>query len=351
MLFEDGTAQGVRLPVNEARRTFAVPRRAALRTVRVDPGFGLLAELTLTGPTGWLVAMLEDPCPIVALRAATALLKSDKRAAVEAVWKARKEHPFAPLRAVLAERLGARRGDDTRDRLVAALEDPDPIARRGVATALGDYRDAAAASGLITALQAPCETWQLHGALCHALGRTRDDRATELLRAQLQVDSWAETVRRGALMGLAATSRAEVLPDLLQASLPDAPERVRIGAAAAMAVLAENEESVRRAVVDRLMEMLGEPGLRPQLAAIDALGATRDRRAEGPLALLHRSAPDGRTRRQAYEAMQRINRSQSDPVGPLRARVDELVAEVGRLRSRLDRLEPSTPLPVSPDEA
>ena len=340
IVLEDGTRTAVSLPITETKRTFALPRTGPVRTVRIDAGFRVLAEIVLTGPVAWLIAATEDPCPVLALRACVALLRTDKRKGVEAVWDTRSGHPCAQLRSSLAERLGARRGDDTRDRLIEALcTDTSPIARRGVAVALGEFRDSVCADALMDALTKNPETWQLHAALLTSLGSTRDERAIPVLRNHLTHESWADTVKRGALAGLGAGGWAVVLTDLVKESQPDRQDRSRGAAATALARLAEQQEPLRRVIVDRLIEMLSEPGFRAQLGSIDALGQLRDARAERALVLLHCTAPDGRTRRMAFEAVARIQRGANEGLTPIRSRMDDIGAEVAKLRQRVDRLD------------
>jgi hypothetical protein len=90
--------------------------------------------------------------------------------------------------------------------------------------------------------------------------------------------------------------------------------------------------------------MLVESGFRSQLGAIAALGQLRDEKALGALGQTHRTAADGRTRRQAYEAMVRISkgRTTDEGLGSLRRRLDELAEENHKLRARVDRLERAT---------
>lgn len=182
-----------------------------------------------------------------------------------------------------------------------------------------------------------------------ALGATRDPRAADVIRAHLQVDAWADWVRQGALKGLAATRDMAVLPDLLACAQVERGDRTRAGAARALAALADHgEDAVRTTVVERLCAMLAEPGFRVQLAAIAGLAQMRDPRALGPLQRVHATAPDGRTRRSAYEAMVRIRegRTPHAAISTLRQRVESLAAQQATLRQRLDEI---TPVPT--DEA
>jgi aminopeptidase N len=159
------TASGERtvdLPIKERERTWAIPVTDDIRTVRVDPGFRVLAQMELDAPRGWLVALLEDECPVLAVRAAKALLVEGSKTAFQAVVKAQAEHPDYHVRQDLARQLGKICAAEVRDLLVARLsEEADPRVRRAVCDALGTYRDATAADALLEVLDKEVETWAL----------------------------------------------------------------------------------------------------------------------------------------------------------------------------------------------
>jgi HEAT repeat protein len=106
-------------------------------------------------------------------------------------------------------------------------------------------------------------------------------------------------------------------------------------------MLGDQVESVRSSAVDRLIEAVQEPGFRTQLGAIAALGVLRSPKALALLTRIHRTAPDGRTRRSAYDAMVCIREGRTTEKGlaGLRRRVEELAEENQGLRVRLDKLE------------
>lgn len=340
----DAGTRRVKLPVAERERTWALPVDGKVKTVRIDPGLNMLATHTWKGPRSWLVALLSDTDPVVATRAAAALLAEGSGPAVEAVRQAMEVHPFWAVRADLATRLGNRAGSDDQAALIDRLDlDDDPRVRRAAAAALGEFRTPASADALLSVLEEDVSTWQLTGAALRALGGTRDPRAIDAITPFLEQDSWAETVRSRALMGLAATRDESVLPALLAHSSVDNADRVRGAAASALALLGKHVEACKTPAVERLVDMLKEPGFRSQLMAISALASLGDERASGPLAQLHRSAPDGRTRRVAYEAGVRIGRAQKDgaAVESLRRKLDTLETANADLRERLEKLERS----------
>jgi aminopeptidase N len=338
----DGQARTVDLQLDARERTYVVPLDHPLKLVRVDPGYRLLAEIKLSAPDEWLEQLATDDCPVLALRAVRALVALGSPRALAGVRRALTQHPFYGVRGQTASELGGTATESARATLIEALRtESEPRARRAIAAALGSFRHPAAADALLALLEEDLPTWQLHGAALLALGQTRDPRAVEALTRHLDTPSWADWVRQHALKGLAETEDRAVHERIVAHSRAAFSDRCRAGAAAALARLADGVPDLRKAVVERLMEMVQEPGFHSQLAAIGALGRLQDPRAEGLLSQVHRTAPDGRARRQAFEALAwlRKGRTTDEGLSAMRRRLDTLVEDNAKLRERIDRLE------------
>ncbi len=343
LVSEDGSERIVDLPVQERERSWAIPVDGDIATVRVDPAFRVLGTIKLSGPGPWLEQLLGDACPVVAVRAARGLLEKGSASGFDAVVHALREHPWHGVRSTIARALGSRGGDDSRDALLAALSaEPDPRTVRGIVEGLGQFREEVVATRLLEQLNGDePATWQLWGSLLTSLGKTRDPRAVEALSANLDVQGWGSLVQQRALTGLAATEDPAALPILLERSKTSHPPRLRAAAAAALSVLGDKVESTRTAVVERLCEMVREPGFRPRLASVAALGRVRDSRASAVLTQVHRSDPDGRIRRGAFESLRKIRKGRTTEAGlaTMRGRLESLAEENHKLRSRIDKLE------------
>lgn len=340
---ESGQVITRELSVAERERTWALSLDGEVVAVAVDPGFRLLSAMTFSGESDLLGGMLKGRDPVMAFRAGVALLAKGTASAVEIVMGAAREHPLHTVRAALWTEIGKLHTPQAREAMLTALsEEEDPRPRRTLATALGEYRDAEVATALISALDADeIDSWQLYAALLLALGKTRDSRAVGVLRQHLGVDSWAETVRQAALKALAATQDKSVLKDLIEASRPSRPDRIRGAAAIALGTLADQVEETRRAAAERLTEMVDEPGFRSKLMAVSALETAGDPGALAILSRVHRSAVEGRLKRAAYEAMQglRAGRTLEGGLSTIRTQLDALSEENLRLKKRLDKLE------------
>jgi aminopeptidase N len=343
IVMADGATRRVTLPIRDRSRAFVLPVSGKVEVVRVDPGFNILAEIELSAPRGWLERLVRDDCPVLSVRAAQALLRDGSTKALDAVIGALAEHPLWQVRGAIAGELAKRGGEAVRGVLVERLRAEDDLrARKAVAAAVGAFRDAGVADALIDEVsREDLGTWHLRGAALEALGKTRDPRAVAHLRTHLDVESWAGVVAGGALRGLAETRDPSVLADLVERTRAERAPHVRAAAATALGKLGDAVPDVRDACRERLVEMLGEPGFRPQLAAIGALGTLGDDRALPALSRLHGTAADGRTRRLAYEAMHTLRKGRTSEAGlaSLRARLDALAEENKGLRARIDKLE------------
>ena len=344
LVFDSGEVQVIRLPVRSRNRTYALPVKESIRTVRVDPGFQVLAEMKLEASRAWLQVLVQDSCPVLAVRAATALLAMDGVHSLQAVSEALTTHPGCRVRADIARQLGRRGGDACREILLGALDaEEDPRVCTALVSSLAKYRDA----GVLTALQAALDkegmTCQLKGGILHAMGTTRIPAVFDELLPSLEEDSWGSVVVRGALMGLAAMREPRAAQVLVERCGSQYNGRIRSAAASALAHLADHVESVRPVAVETLVEMVEEGGFRTSLAALGGLARIKEPKCLPVLQRVHQAAPDGRVRRAAYESISHIQQGRTTEAGlaTLRGRVEELSNQNEKLRARIDRLEPT----------
>jgi aminopeptidase N len=337
----DGAIRALTLPVRERQRTFAIPVDGPVRAVRVDPGFSVLADLTLDGPDAWLERLAADDCPVLASRALAALSRRGTTGALAAVAGALSGHPFWGVRAEAARLLGLRLEEHGRDALLAALgAEADSRVLEAVADALGGWREERVAEALVAALPRST-TWHSRGALLHALGRTRVLSVRPVLEAHLGTSSWADLVVSRALAGLAALQVPDVAPTLIANASKDRSERAAAAAATALAALADAVEPVRTAAREHLERLARQERFAVRMAAIRGLGRVADPASAATLTAIHASAPDGRLQRAAWEALVRCRagRTGGAAVGHLADRVDALAREAEALRQRVDRLD------------
>ena len=330
------------LKLDARERTYVLPVDYDLSHVRVDPGYRLLAEISISAPESWLQALSRDPDPVLALRAARALMGLGTLRAQGIVREALASHPFYGLRGALAAEIASPGTETACEVLVAALKrETDPRARKDIAAALGAFRRKEAADALLELLTEPTKSWHLRGAALLSLGQTRDPRARDILVAELSRDSWSDWLRQQALKGLAELKDPSLMPLLLENTGPSGSDKRRAAAATAIGALAGEHRDLRKAAVDCLSKLAQSGPFPAQMAAIAALGGLQDPAALPALGIVHRTAPDGRTRRAAFEASAKITRGKGsdEAIAALRQRLDALSEENTKLKQRIERLE------------
>ena len=333
----------VRLTVDSAARTFAVPLEREPGLVRVDPSGWILSAWTSSlGVDAHAAILRADPAPLARIRAAKALAKDGSRAAREALAHALAHDPFHGVAREIAEALGDSRTPSARAALLANTAHPHPKVRRAVAEALGNWHDAEVAAALL-ALRDDASYFVVAAAL-ESLGKTRDPRAFDALAAGARSASWLDTIGAGALRGLGELADERALPVLLGAlDSATAAEALRRAAVRAVARLGALVQAVRTQAVDAVERALRDPGYLVRVSSYAAAEKLGDPRLLPSLDRLAASENDGRLRRDAAEAAQRVRERQEKPaeLARMREELDRLRAESLTLRQRLDALSPT----------
>ena len=214
-----------------------------------------------------------------------------------------------------------------------------PKVRRAVAAALGEFRSAEVASALLAPARSD-ESYFVRAAALAALGKTRDARAFDVLRARSRAPSWNGTIEAGAARGLAELADARAIDLLIDATKLGRDEGLRRVAVGALARAGSLVESERTRVADALGGLLDDPMFLVQLAAIAAAESFEDQRLLGALDRLAASGFDGRVRRDSAEAAMRIREAANVPsqVSALRSDLDTLREEQRTLQEKIEAL-------------
>jgi aminopeptidase N len=335
-----------RLAVREREHAFHLPLREKPDAVWFDPEGDLLATWAVDEPPDATRRALRDGPLVVRLRAAGTLAKDAGPETVAALARAVREDAFWAVRAEAATALGRIRTPAAREALLAALRTTEhPKARRAVASALGQFReDEAAGEALAGLLSRGDPSLFVEAEAADALGRTRVPFAREALeRAAETKESWADTIRAGAVRGLGRLADPEVVPSLVERLKPEHHSRVRSAAAMALAEVG-SRLVVRDAVREVLEPRLDDRDFRVQLAAIVALRTLGDERAIPALRRAADQALDGRIRRGARTAARRLEKGaeRTAEVARLSDALDLLRRQAADLASRLEKLEART---------
>jgi aminopeptidase N len=154
---------------------------------------------------------------------------------------------------------------------------------------------------------------------------------------------WNEVVRSGAIAGLSQMkSSPQALEIILKYTAPGVPQPLRLSAIRSLGTISTGQtpNQVER-IIEQLEQLAGEAFFLTQVSVVVALGQMETTRAIGVLQSLSQQTPDGRVRRMAEEAIQKVqkNAGADQAVKQLREEFDQLKKENQELKSRLENLE------------
>jgi aminopeptidase N len=334
----------VEIDVTDAQHTFYVPCEREPSQAIFDPGKLLLARVKTEKPLPmWIAELAGAELAIDRVHAARQLAQKGGPKAVQALVDALGRDPSWIVRAAAADALGRLRGEAARDALIGAVATTAHArARRAVVRALGNFKaDEMVAATLARVVEHGDPSYFVEAEACLSLGKTRAERAPELLRIAAERESFSDVIRQHAYRGLAEARDESAIPLLAAATEYG---RVSHGRRAALGALAEltrgRRDRAERDARERAEELLRDRDFRVQFAALEALGALGDPVSIAPLREVVDRELDGRLRRRARELMRDLGegRAATAEIGALRDDVDRMRGELAVLRERVDRL-------------
>ena len=293
------------LDLRARRQAFDVPAGWTPGFVRIGAGGGVFARIRLKQEAAaWIKALEADPDPAGRLDAVEALAEWPdaalpglrSAAAGDSCWAVRRD-------AVAA--LGRIPGKASLDAMLAAAADKDSRVREAAAEALGGRtRDEAAA--MLAAMAGNDSNPYVRSQAARSLGRVHAEGAFEVLSGLLSVESHRETIRQGALDGLAALGDPRALAlarPLLAYDWPRGDHQgMREAALRLLLALDPDEPSTRAAVV----KLCDDPFHRMRPFACEQAGNYAIREAEPVLRRLAEKDPFDSVKGAAKAALERI---------------------------------------------
>jgi aminopeptidase N len=260
--------------------------------------------------------------------------------AVTCLRQALEHDPFWAVQAEVAAVLGTMHTPEALDTLLANTHLGHPKARRAVVTALGEFKDARAATALSNVIQDD-ESYFVVAEAAAALGKTHADIALAHLQQASQHSSWNEVIRAGVFRGLAELQDERAIPLLIEFTAYGQPSQARYAAIRALGKLGGDKDPVPENILQVMTTLLDEDVLRLRLAVLEALEALNSAKTLPALQALQQRELDGRVKRRVNEVIEAIrsNRKQADEVQTLRDDMQTLRDDNKKLRERLDRLE------------
>lgn len=340
--------------VHQRQQVLYFPLEQKPDFVSFDVGNHMLKTVELEYPLQELKAQLKhDPDPISRLTAAQALAKKASLEAVEILGKALKEDTFWAVRAEVAEQLATVQLDQAIAALLKGLKDKHPKVRRAVVEALGGIKTADSYKALKSVVDKGDESYYVEAAAARSLGqvgassfdgKSKEKKTLKLLETVLKERAgWNEVVRAGAIGGLSQFKSSEAALELL---LPytelGVPQALRLSAIRALGKIAsaQAKPDLER-ILERLEGLARESFFLTQVAVVGALGQMETKGAIAVLRTLAEHSPDGRVKRRAEEAVQKVQKQlKSDQaLAELRKELDQVKQVNQTLKSRLESLE------------
>ena len=348
----DPSVQKFTVRVHEREQSFYFPLEKKPQFISFDYGNNYLKTVSLEYPTPELKAQLQfDPDPISRIYAAKALAKKGGLEAVKALSDALNGDSFWGVRVEVAKQLATVKLDQTSEALIAGLNDEDARVRRSVVEALSKVKTTQSYDALKQLLEKGDASYYVEASAASALGKMvsanlkdKEDGVLQLLTKVLRERTgWNEVVRSGAIAGLSQMKSSPVaLEVILEYTTPGIPQPLRLTAIRALGAISTGQTPNNTEwILEQLEDLSGETFFLTQVAVVGALGQMETPKAIGVLRSLADQTPDGRVRRFADEAIQKVQKNvgSDQAVKQLREELDQLKKENQELKSRMENLE------------
>jgi aminopeptidase N len=343
--------------VHEAEQSFYFPLESKPEFISFDVGNNYLKTVTLEYPLPELKSQLQlDPDPISRIYAVQALGKKGGLEALNALATALQQEPFWGVRVEIAKQIAEIKLDQNLEALAPGLQDSDPRVRRTVVDAIAQSKNDVAYKLLKPIAKKGDASYLVEAAAIAGLGtiagaqvtaKPKPEKVLDLLETTLQERvSWNEVLRSAAISGLSqmkTSSRA--LDVILDYTVMGIPQPLRLAAIRALGTISTGQErSALERIHQRLDVLSGESFFLTQVAVVIALGQMETSKAIALLQRLSAQTLDGRVKRLADEAVQRVQKAvgADKTIKGLQDDLEQLKKSNQELLSRLAALEAKT---------
>jgi aminopeptidase N len=154
---------------------------------------------------------------------------------------------------------------------------------------------------------------------------------------------WNEVVRSGAIVGLSQMKTSETALNLIfKYTAMGVPQALRLNAISGLGRISTGQNNINlERILQRLEELAKEDFFLTQVSVVSALSQMETPKAIAVLSDLAEHTLDGRVRRRAEEAVQKVQKNvgSDKAIGQLRRELDKIKKENQELKSRLENLE------------
>ncbi|MCZ8117983.1 MAG: M1 family metallopeptidase [Microcystis sp. LE18-22.4A] len=340
------------LRIHQKEQSFYFPLAQKPDFVKFDRGNNFLKTVTLEYPIGELKAQLQqDTDPISRIYAAIAIAKKGGLEAIEALGTSLENEPFWGVRVEVVKQLATLGLDQAVTALIKGLNDEKAQVRRAVVEGLSEIKTLDSYHALKSLLEAGDASYYVEAAAARGLGsmavgqlQNKEGEIIDLLNHVLQLrKGWNEVVRAGAIGGLSQLKTSPAaLESILTYTALGTPQPLRLGAIRALGAISSGQTTDKLTVIlERLETIAKETFFLTQVAVCNALGQIENAKAIVILQALSDRTPDGRVRRVAEEAVQKVQKKlgSEKAIQEIREELEKMKQENQELKSRLTKLE------------
>ena len=337
----DGAEHLLPIKLDQAKHVITVTMSAEPEQVRFDPSAKILHKLAFNPGDSLLRKQLTEATDMIGrAHAAHELVKTGKRANIQAVCDAYADEPFWGVRREFAKALGEANSEIAIAGLVEIIaSEQDPMALLAVFHAASNYRDKRIRDAIAVRLKKKLP-YRAKQAAYQAMGIQREDAEWELLVDGIENESFNGIAQAGAFQGLASTRKAEAIDLLLErVSYGATSNRSRPAAVSALADIGQGQEKLlRERIVEKLIDLLRDPYLEVGIAAAHGLKTMKASEAIGALEAFGRCLSH-QDRVQIERIIAALRTPAKGDDSALKSQVEELRDKVRKLEDQLQKLQ------------
>jgi aminopeptidase N len=340
------------LRIHQKEQSFYFPLAQKPDFVKFDLGNNFLKTVTLEYPIGELKAQLkQDADPISRIYAAIAIAKKGGLEAIAALADSLENDPFWGVRLEVAKQLATIGLDQAVIALIKGLNDEKAQVRRAIVEGLSDIKTADSYQALKSRLETGDASYYVEASTARGLGTMAvgqlQDKESEIIDLFNQIlqsrKGWNEVVRAGAIGGLSQLKTSPAaLESILTYTALGTPQPLRLAAIRALGAISSGQTTDKLTVILECLETIAkETFFLTQVSVCNALGQIENAKAIAILQALSDRTPDGRVRRVAEEAVQKVQKKlgSDKAIKEIREELEKMKQENQELKSRLTKLE------------
>ena len=267
-----------------------------------DPKNNILKKAEILKPREmWICQFTKSKSPMERIFACQAIAKFSSDADAKLLGKYLLKEKFWGLQAEIASALGTIKTDAAFSELASGLKIKNKRARRAVVRALGEFQSKRAADA-VKPLLWDKDSYLVPMEAARAIGKTRDPKVLPELKKLFRFDSWKDSLRTGAILGIANLQTPEAVKILVERTKYGHHNWSRMYAALALGEIGKGNEEAFQC----LLKLVDDPFILLQVNAIESLGEIGDERAAPKLEKILKEVREGRVLRAAEGALRKI---------------------------------------------